>query len=549
MTDRNELHELHELNQRAKSAAADLRAQAKARPVPPFDAEAPMRLATPAPSVTPSRRSLLAVAAVLALLAGGLAWWSGTRSDEPSQDRAVTTGGDVRPFVATDLPDGFESFAHTSLDPSTSVGQTAGPLLVFGPSEAEPSLGVVYLPTLSSSDIEGEEQIEIGDRTAYDVAGIGFGSAALVVDLGSRGGALFVVSPVLDRAALVQVVEGLVIDDGSEITVSDDALPPGWSLLGRDPAGFVALFPYPATQAGTGSGFAVSYSNPGEGTISIVATAGDANLASQVGLTDSPLEELTVRERPALLALSADGSATGLGDTLVLAWQEESGETIRVIGSGVTRDDLLAVAAGVEPVGQAEWSDLEEASQLGELLPQTTGLGDVGIEEIAKGRFEDGTAWRLVAFNQADDPVAPPGTGRSIQLNVALPAVAGSSAFSSSASVRASGSAFSSVTTQQRSGRRFSASLVDDQVASVELRRSDGTVPARPEIIEGAGFRAWVSELPDEPVTAVALDATGAELDTVPLRDGTATPGVSEAPAPPTTSSGQDIPGTATTGG
>lgn len=99
----------------------------------------------------------------------------------------------------------------------------------------------------------------------------------------------------------------------------------------------------------------------------------------------------------------------GGGDATMttVGWVERPGEMIRVVGTNVTEDELLAVAEGLHPATEQEWSDLVEQSELGGF-----GMGFRSGKELGRttGTFDGGTKWSLAVLQSEPDPGADGGS-------------------------------------------------------------------------------------------------------------------------------------------
>jgi hypothetical protein len=504
------------LDERASAAAADLRARAGARPVPAFDPERAEALPAPLPTSTVrSRRPLLAVAAAVVLVAGAAAWWSSTSGPDDSQPATRTTGN-PRPYVATDLPDGFELTGVADLDGS-DTGGAEGPLALFGPSADRPGLGVAFQPDYEVSD-DGEQgdRIDVGGREAYSLGGKGLGRNVVVVAEGSGG--ILLVSPTLDAEALARLAAEVTVD-GTTVTVDPAALPDGWGPLATDAAGFGGLSPM-APMRGAGSGATVNYAKGAKASIIVTSTPGDQDAVFTGILLADRFEELEVRGHRAVLttvkiaiANSPDSGDEPTDLTMTtLTWLEAPGELVRVTGIGLGRDELVLVAEGVEPAGSQRWAELLKRSRLGDL----GGQSDPKSRVLGEGTFADGTAWKLRYTPASDD-----GSMASTSLTVATDGLSGSSSSSSGTAI-GSGSGsdpgegildpFPSMEVLDHGDRHFASGLLAGPVATVELRRPDGSVIGRATVVTAEGVSGWVAELTEADTVVVALDAAGTEL-------------------------------------
>ncbi|HEX2577026.1 MAG TPA: hypothetical protein VHK88_11805 [Aquihabitans sp.] len=506
---------LTSLDERAGSQAADLRRRAAARPAPAFDPNRPLGLG-PVPSHSADagvRRVAVAGAIAAALLvAGGFGWLASTDGGDRQPAPAGVTTGKPRPFVATDLPDGYEPTGAVDLRPGADG---LAPMSVFGSSSEEPGLGVTVQPQFALDVVVAGVPVDLGDdREAFAYDGVGLGRRAVLVRAGDAS--LLLTSPVLDRAALVRVARSTVVERGRP-GVDEAALPEGWTLLAEEPGVLALSSPVAVFRSrGSGTGSVASYidstGEPQDGTTgSVVVWSSEANPASihaQELFTEGS-EAVTVRGRGGLLSRypAAAGSPSGW----VLSWIEAPGEVVRVQASGVDRAEVLAVAEGVRPADVAEWTDLLERTQLGELAADDD---QTGYEELGRGEFADGTPWRL--------GVATDGIGGT-QLSVATGPVESEGA-SSGGSGSASGgggtdAAFRTVDTLDRAGRHFASGLLGPATRTVALRRQDGTVIDEAVVIGEGDRRAWVAEITEDPTIAVALDDGGSELGRVTFEE------------------------------
>lgn len=516
------MNDFEQLDQRARLAADDLRSRAAARPRPAFDpADASLLPAPVRLDRHRSRRPFLAAAAVILLvLAAGLALvvrHQGDNDDGPASPTSTTEP--PRPFVATDLPKGLAfSGAADARSAGGDRGSDFSPLQVYGPSIDRPELGVALVPA-GASDMDEAKPVEVNGRTVYTYDDVGLGKRAVVVRHGKR--AVLAVSPVLDREVLASVAEQSRID-GGEVEVPQAALPDGFHLLTEEPdpigpSGIAAL------RGGSLEGSMAVYmrdASSGEAMpepdetafVTVGSVAGDEARLQAVRLWSDAASETTVRGHRALLTSS---STPRTGDTpalvsRVVTWIERPGELLRVAGYGVSAAELQAVAESVRPVGTKEWSDLVERSQLGEFADTTSSEPSV---EIGRGRFADGTGWRLAAEESGSTGGPDP---EKIVTPLLIVALGGNSDTSSGVSGSATPDViFQSNVTLDQGGRYFTAGIVNPSVDVVELRRVDGSVIERAQMVEGGGRRGWVAELTEDPTVIVALAADGRELDQV----------------------------------
>lgn len=505
-------HEPRELDRRAAHAATDLHRRAAERRVPAFE---PL-LIPAAEGSSPHRRTAPRLAAGIAaalLVAGGLAWGvSGTGGDRDVDPTGVTT--DIpRPFLATDLPDRFELVGVADREAGPAGTDAPSPVYVYGPSPSEPGLGVTVQDEVVVEGLATGEPVDLGGQAmAYD--DIGLGPHAIVVPADDRS--LIVTSPTLDRAALSQIVSASSVT-GDEVEVDPSTLPAGWRLLSDDPETIDLASPLGLATSGAAasvSGYQVTSGNSEErsGGLSIRSSAGGEAAVHAQELFTERSDAVTVRGRAGVLGTWGATDGGPGSSNWVLSWIESPGEVLRVHALSVDRADVLAVAEAVTPVSPTEWLGLVERSQLGDLVDEDE------YDDLARGRFADGTAWRL-QVTSGD----PPGDRATVstRLTVALAREGSSRGSSSSSGSTSSGAAevFRSTETLDTGGRHFASGLVRSEVAGVELRHADGSMIARAEVVGDGDRQAYVVELVEDPTVVVALDADGAELAQVTFAD------------------------------
>ncbi len=538
---------LDALDRRAADAAADLHARAGARAVPAFAAD---RDAVVAPLRRPDRRvRVVAIAAaviVIAAVAGLLA----TRSDGPGDDdKATVTTGEPRPFVTGAVPEGLQlngvgdiTGDGRATDDVMQMSGT-GPVTLFGPADDDPRLGISAFLSRQAADFATStaEQVDLpGGRRGYRWDDRGLGAHALLVPDGDQ---LIVVVASEDGDWFRAVAGAATLDPAGTVDLHGADLPDGWRTLGQAPELLTLGTPLLAMFDAAAVGRYAVYATPGT-TVSGASTSGDGSDSTRAdGAGDPPADDATllvgstsggtvqlhaaslladttetttVRGHRAVLTTSRGGGAEPF-PTRSVAWLERPGELVRVSANGLSEDQLLAAAEGVEPVGTAEWTDLVERSQLGEFDPAASG-GDLVVGD---GRFPDGTRWRLTV-NTGDDPDHP---SPSVDLAIAS-ADPEDADFSSSGTGTASGDGSAVLSTIELSsgGRRYTGVLVGDEVARLELRRGD-EVLGEPSIVEGNGYRGAAVESPGDGAELVVLAADGRELGRIAVgqQDGTET--------------------------
>lgn len=519
-----------ELDARAAAAATDLRAAAGSRPRPAFDPERspaiPVAPPTGAGRAVP-RRTLAAVAAVAVLVAGGVIW-AAARPDDDRPGPVTTTTDAPRPFVLGSLPDGFSLAGAGEATGSEPEGaeDSARPLAVYGPAPDQPRVGVAVLGDFDPDGLGlGTDPVEIGGVEAYVFDGKGFGPRAVLVDVAGTG--VLALGPTLEHAQLVGLLDGARIVDGS-VVVDDEVLPEGWSELGEEPSLVSLISPVAAARGSVGPGSYVGYQSGGltaedsaeVRTIFVSSVPGDEVRLHAPELAAGRTERVNVGGREAVGGSTTTEEVEGAAiTTTFVTWLERPGELIRITAMGVPLEELVRIAETVEPIGTEAWDDLVERSLLGDFDTGEYRESGGELVEMARGRFDDGTAWVLRVWPA--DGEEPTGPNASIDLQVALggDSTSGASSGSSSGSgteIGADGepveAALGSSSTVEQGGRTFGAGFVGADVDTVVLVGTGGAELGRAEIVSGLGRRAWVAEAVDGVVEVVARSADGTEL-------------------------------------
>ena len=486
----NDLNQFEELDRRARTAAADVHTRASARPVPPFEANVlpalPRTMSGTSARSGRSPRPLLAVAAIVVLVVGAAVWVTNRPDRDQGPADQVTTGSN-RPFVAGEgLPDGFKVIGAAeigSASGTTGLGEGYGPLDVYGPSIEDPRLGVTV----------------VGEAAWL-------GAETTAVPVGSRTGQF-------EADAIAEHTEVA----GTKATVDADALPKGWTLLGSSPYGIADLTPMGALRGASAAKAAIAiYSRDmrGQEMITIQSEGRPAGLdVSRLVQTD--VEQVDVRGHDATVG-RVTGPLVGDGiDAWVVRWEERPGELMTVSGVSLSRDQVMAVANGVQPAEPKAWKDLLHRTQLGEL----SGEAD-GSVQLGRGEFADGTPWILRLYP------GDSGVGRtdSIDLSVALTGDSSSGSTGSSSEsgtqidengnpVPAAPVTFPTILTMTKGGRVFIAGLVGPPgVTRVELRGPGEVGSMDAAVVTAEGRTGWVAELDQAYTEVIAYNSTGQEL-------------------------------------
>jgi hypothetical protein len=501
-----------QLDQRGAAAAADLRTRAGARPVPAFDPEAGGSAGPPTslPSRRLTPRRWTAIAAVLVLLAGG--GWLVSRRDQGGDQGPTTSTTDLpAPFITTNPPDGYRFAGAGNLRAATDPVALA-PLAVYGPSVTDPGLGVTYQPTFGLEEVTRGVRVDVPGHHARAFDDSGFGHHALIVQ--ADKGAVLLASPTLDRAALVRIAATTSVESGRP-RFDEGTLPDGWHRLGDVDDVMSISSPLGAMRGTSGEGWVAAYGKD-KSFVSVWSGRGDDLTVHASDLFVTETEPIEVRGHDAVLGHYPLVTNQDLGDGWTLSWLESPGAVVRISGTDTTRAEILKFADGLEPQSQADWKDLVERTQLGEFLgiDDPAGTGDARrYEEAGRGRFADGTAWRLEIGVPTD---SKSGKLPETRLHVAITADSSDGITGElNAGVGSSGdeSVLSGIETEEIGGRRFAAGIVaGDAATSVEVRDANHARIATAALVSHAGNRAWVAELPAKASEVVALDASGHEV-------------------------------------
>lgn len=354
-----------DLDARARAAAAGLR-------------RAATELELPAPRPRPRRRRAVrpkawpavgvAGAAVAVLIAAVLAVAARSGDDAGRPATSMATGMPV--LIPDPTPDGFEPTGATELPrAATDRGPEHLTVMAFGHADAadpaaSPDLGISILRAEGIVPGDFGRQVTVRGGPAW-VSTDNAGRTALSWEE-APGVLALVDSGTLSEGDLVAVAEGLTFNaDHTEVEVPD--LPSGLTLLGTmTDAGLTgALAPSVLPDATTGH--MVGYQDPADGRALIVATLRiDAGEAAVLHRTlGRPLGDVEVRGHAGrLMVQDADASGGAVLHTLI--WEEAPGTYVTVAGN-LDEADLLAVAEGLRPASEQEWTDLEALG--GEVTP------------------------------------------------------------------------------------------------------------------------------------------------------------------------------------
>ncbi len=523
------------LDQRAQAAAASLRAEAAIRPRPDFD---PGRMSTPAPASGRGRArgpALIAAAAVLVLLIGAVALLV-VRSGDDETRPTTSTGGEPRGFLSEDPPAGLRLGGAGEVSRQDAAAGPQAPLDLYGPSEADPRLGIAAFPGDETEFTDGEP-IDVGGRPGMVHRNQGLGPLAVTTAV--DGQVLVGISPSLDPDRLAEVLAATTM--GVDAPVVDvAALPDGWRRLGREPSLVGLVSPVAAGRGSVGPSRLAYYAggDPTDVTTRsavVQSIPGDAGTLHAPRLVLDDVEEVEVRGHRGFLGRMAYRSDDLNLDSWVVTWTEAPGEIVRASAVGISRDEALALARSLAPVEESRWRTTVEDTQLGAYD------GDPSREIVGDGRFADGTRWRLDI-----DPSGDAGNG--LVLHVALVG-------DTNSSFNGSGEAIGSIPDAEAAadplglgmpfratlgvdGRVFAYGQLGDHAATVEAVASDGSRLADAEVVEGAGVRAFVVEVTGAPASIVVRTGDGAELARWAVSDDTVGSKQTTGPASATTMAG-----------
>ncbi len=515
----NDRQLLDQLDQRATKAATDLHRRAQSRPRPEFDADAPQVLTLHRTPDSNGRRPtrLLAVAAVIILLVAVVAVGVAvTRRSSPTDQRPAGDPDSTevqsvapRPYVATDLPNGFKVAGAADVPPDGSRSAqsrfstpTPGVQLytLFGPSEDDPrlavTLGVLVTPSRSDDTftVEGRTLIAMDDPRA--------GGQRVALAHGDES--LLLVAPALDRLTLGRLAVRTRLAGFPPTLLAKD-LPKDWKRLGTF---LQEVRQAPVAVSGElGPAYRIEYVQPVPGgrpvSYDITSRSGDEASVNAYRLFARQTETIEVRGHRGLLATVPSDDPGRKGTGRVLTWLERPGEMIEINAAGGSKADLLKVAEGLRPAADAEFKKA--------VLLSTKSAFGTEAPPVGTGQFPDGTVWVLrsegsTKVNNGPTPNFEASIGAS---------------HSRSSIGRESPNPLILPSATLIDGRRFGYGFVTQDVARVAIV-STGRSPARATIVDNGMFRGWVVEvtgLTDPVAVAYATDGTELDLTRVPVAE------------------------------
>lgn len=408
------------LDRRASRAADELRGVAAERTRPTLDPD--RRTNAQDGGSTGRTPRILAIAAVLALVAGAAAilWTRGT--DDPDE-LVAGTAEEIPGHILDPTPDGFTAMA-TEMDGATRRGGEGDngefrgdPWYLYGPAGERAELGVIVNPDGFDElrpvwGEDGESEVfDLAGRRAYrDVQDFGaFGSNAIVVEVDDVAVAVF-------GGAAPDVVEAVA----AEVTV-DDGVPviaPSTLLEGWEPGEVVdpasinfTYLDYTADKAVFYMTEELDEEGPGFTMIQVVA-GGEAaepppDLGGVLPLVEQKVDEVEVNGHPGVV-LTSPVEDDGIG-VYTVAWEPEPGWSLRVavFGFGIAPSDAVALAETVRPATDEEWRALLDQA---EEIERSAGMSDISEQSGVSMETADGSEVPLPQptipeVERSDDPL------------------------------------------------------------------------------------------------------------------------------------------------
>lgn len=512
----NEDETLDALDRRGHAAAAALKEEVAARPVPAFDPEV-LRVPIDAPGERPDsgRRGVLLIAAVVLLVLGVAVALvrSGTEEGTPP---ATVPASDLNRYLLGAPADGLP-LAYAS-DDRRAAGERFGELWlggrlnVFGPSVEDPRLGMVAVPREGDGwawSSDGLEPVDVGGRDAWDASEY-FGEGMIWVEVDGR--------PVLVYGGLepdlARELAAAVVVDGDTATVPDDVLPDGWQALG--PVANISEARWTALYQGNPS------DDIGRFMVLSVLPGGRLDVTSQL-LAGEGTRAVEVRGHPGVVTVQSASEHSG--HSVTLRWEERPGEVVEIVAhaseDAFDPSEVLAMAEDLVVV------DADEAAELETRLRREAVVAGGG-SVVGEGSFADGTTWTLATGPDPVDAVTlwvdgerdpwtdlwSVGEAVSVDPGGEVPAT----------EPDAAGSTFTLDASVGRDDERLVAyGSVTTDAATVDIRRPDGEVLVVAEVFtsDDGGRAGWVVELPagleiddsaGPPIVVVAVAADGTEL-------------------------------------
>ncbi|HEY4375938.1 MAG TPA: hypothetical protein VGM93_02225, partial [Acidimicrobiales bacterium] len=305
-------------------------------------------------------------------------------------------------------------------------------------------------------------------------------------------------------------------------TIGADGLDPAWHELGRvrDTAGALAFGSLAfGPNPGSLSGYAP---RSGRASATLEVSEGDVAVLAFVRLNTADRRDVEIAGHPGVVgretaSLRGPGSAPAL---YLVAWQPEPGVVASLQAEGLDEAAVIRAAQGVRRAGAMEWTRLVRLTRLGDLDHQANEI------EIGRGTFADGIEWVLRVVSPLDD-ANPPHDPRgrptffpklSVDEDTASSATFATSG-GSAEGVNGSSHLGQTLVANGRHGHLFADGLVDDSVATIEVR-SGSMVLSQTRVIAAHGHRGWVVELSGQRLSKRSLDiralnAAGAKVDGV----------------------------------